>query len=135
MIAIRSRVVGRSSGIGLFMVTAKVVFYKFLLPIYRFITALLHRGSVPRVLTELETQFPRGPEESHLDRPFRGIENLAHASQLKALKMLQVKHHALARRKSFRARRMCALNSCLIVVARGYCLVCRPTVGPASRHR
>src|ERR1700752_2942456 len=52
-----------------------------------------------RVLSELQTQFPRGPEESHLDRPFRGIENLAHTLQLEALKMPQVKNHALSRRK------------------------------------
>jgi hypothetical protein len=61
---------------------------------------LLHRRSVLlRVFSELEPQLPRGPEKSHLDRSFRGIENFAHTPQLKTLEMPQVKNHALARCK------------------------------------
>jgi hypothetical protein len=36
--------------------------------------------------------------KSRLDRPFRNIEDLAHASQLETLEMFQVKNDALARR-------------------------------------
>src|SRR5882757_2801074 len=75
--------------------------FRFMRFIHTVISALFWRRSAPlRVLTELQTQFPRGPEESHFDRPFRGIENLAHALQLKALEMPQVKNQALSRRES-----------------------------------
>ena len=73
-------------------------------------TASSNIGS-SRCTCEPETQLPGGPRRESSDRPFRGIENLAHASQLKALEMLQVKHHALARVSLSRARKICALNS------------------------
>ena len=38
------------------------------------------RSVTLRVLIEVEAQLPRGPEETHLDRRLRRIENLANAS-------------------------------------------------------
>src|SRR5579859_6900426 len=62
------------------------------LPLYR-------RSLPPRILAEVQTQLPGGAEESHLDRPFRGIQNLAHTLQLHALEMPQVKNQPLSRGK------------------------------------
>lgn len=56
-----------------------------------------------RVPTELKAQLPRGPGETHLDRTFRCIKNLAHVSQRKTMEMLQVENHALTRGKSLQS--------------------------------
>jgi hypothetical protein len=53
--------------------------------------------------SQLETELLRGSEQTVLDRPFRGIEDLAYGTQLQSLEMLQFKNHALAWRQSLQS--------------------------------
>src|SRR5579863_3032910 len=52
-------------------------------------------------IRQRSAQLLRGPEERVLGGLFRGMQNLAHGTQLQTVVMLQLKDHALARCQFF----------------------------------